>query len=78
MKAFIHRTENGRWPDGTLPKLRYVLERAYTHHRWRVERLRKNRFAARVLDGDAFESAAEKDGEVSDSDDEEDKQEHRH
>ena len=74
-KAFIHRTQHGRWPDGTLPKLRYVLERAYMHHRWKVERLRKNRFMPRVLDDGAFDVAAERDGTLSDSDDEEYKQE---
>ena len=75
VKAFIHRTAHGRWSEGTLPKVRYVLERAYTQHRWKVEKLRKNRFTARVLDDAAFDAAAEKDGELSQGDDEEGEQE---
>lgn len=68
VKAFIHRTQHGRWSENTLPKARYLLERAYGQHRWNIERLRKNRFTARVLDEDAFETAAENDGELRDTD----------
>ena len=63
VKAFIHRVHQGQWPHGTLPKVRYMLERAFGHHRWKVERMRKNRYTARLLNEDAFDIAAEMDGE---------------
>ena len=72
VKLFIHRTQKRRWPTSITARQRYLLERAYAMHRWSVQRRRKNRHSARVVDASAFDAAAEADGELDEDRDEED------
>ena len=69
MSLFIFRTQRRKWPSTVTPRQRYLLEKAYARHRWRIEERRTNRFSARVVQEGAFDDSAAADGDISDDDD---------